>query len=393
MKDIDKKTQAMKLKALKLAMNNLVKSTKDENIVQILGEKPLDTKERIPTSYLTLDVATGGGIPRGRIVELFGAESSGKSLISQRMISAAQSHGALCAYVDMEQTFDASFARKLEVDTDSLVVSQPNSLQQAFQVIDALIDAGVDLIILDSVAALVPEEEMEAEVGKQTVGLVARYMSQFLRRINVKIAKTESVLVCINQVRDKIGMMGYGDPTTTGGGRALKFYSSLRLKVQLSSEGKLKDSASGDPVGQGIKVTVVKNKTAPPFKKAEFRVYFDGRKVDETDQIVEIALAYGLIPRYNSKGQLDPKGRTYKWNTEPNFKASSKDSVKSELEKFPKVKEELLDMILNGDTTSAPADPGDVLDADKSDDDFEEEMREGKFSEAEEIEEEDKWDD
>jgi recombination protein RecA len=206
LKDIDAKTKKKKLASLMKSMQSLAKSTKDDNIVQILGQKPMDDTERIPTGYLTLDVATGGGIKRGRVVELFGAESSGKSLIAQKIIAACQEHGGLCAYVDMEQTFDVTFAKKLGVNTDELAVSQPSSMQQAFEVVDALVDAGVDVIVLDSIAALVPEEELEADVGKQTIGLVARYMSQFLKRINVKLAKSGGILLCINQTRQKIGV-------------------------------------------------------------------------------------------------------------------------------------------------------------------------------------------
>lgn len=221
MQDFDKKAQAKKLSALKSAMKSLSKSTKKENLIQILGEAPQQEYDCIPTGYLTLDSAcTGKGIARGRVVELFGAESSGKSLIAQKIIAACQSHGGLCAYVDLEFTFDTSFAKKLGVQVDNLVISQPGSLQETFKVIDALIDAGVDVIVLDSIAALVPEEELEAEPGKQTVGLVARYMSQFLRRVTSKLAHSGGILVCVNQTREKIGVM-WGDNTTTGGGRKI----------------------------------------------------------------------------------------------------------------------------------------------------------------------------
>lgn len=219
MKDVDASIRKKKIAALEKAMKSLAKETGDENVIQVLGKKPMETKEGLPTGILSLDVACGGhGIRRGRIVELFGAESSGKSLISQKVIAACQTHGGLCAYVDMEQTFDVTFAKKLGVQTDDLIVSQPNSLQTAFKVIDSLVDVGVDVIVLDSIAALVPEEEMEGDVGKQTVGLVARYMSQFLRRINVKLARSESILVAINQTREKVGVM-YGSNETTNGGK------------------------------------------------------------------------------------------------------------------------------------------------------------------------------
>lgn len=206
MQKIDEKQKKKKLAALAKCMKSLAKSTGDENIVQILGQKPMNDKERFPTGYLTLDYATGGGIRRGTIAELFGPESSGKSLVCQKIIAAAQKLGAVCAYVDVEQTFDVLFAKKLGVDVDELVVSQPSSLQQAFEVIDSLVEAGIDIIVLDSVAALVPEEELDAEVGKQTIGLTARYMSQFLRRLNSKIATSQSSVLFVNQVRDAVGV-------------------------------------------------------------------------------------------------------------------------------------------------------------------------------------------
>jgi len=218
MKEIDLETRKKKKAALARAMKAIGKELNDPNAIQVLGVHPMDEKECLPTGFLTLDVACGGfGVKRGRTVELFGKESSGKSLIAQKMISAVQQYGGMCAFVDMEQTFEPNFARKLGVNVEELIFSQPESLQAAFKVIDALADVGVDLIVLDSVAALVPEEELEGEVGKQTVGLIARYMSQFLRRINVKLAKSESVLIMINQTREKVGIL-YGNPTDTAGG-------------------------------------------------------------------------------------------------------------------------------------------------------------------------------
>ena len=218
MNPIDAKIKKKKLAMLAKTMKTLAKSTKDDNIVQILGQKPMDDKERFPTGYLTLDYATGGGIRRGTIGELFGPESSGKSLVCQKIIASAQRLGALCAYVDVEQTFDPIFAKKLGVNTDELIISQPRSLQQAFEVIDGLVKAEIDIVVLDSVAALVPEEELEAEVGKQNIGLTARYMSQFLRRLNSVIADSQSSVLFVNQVRDKVGVL-YGNPEETPGGR------------------------------------------------------------------------------------------------------------------------------------------------------------------------------
>jgi len=208
-----------KLKAVQTAIKQLEKTTKKEGIVQILGEAPLDTIERTSTGSLMFDIALGGGLPKGRIIEFFGAESSGKTLCASKAIAEVQKEGGLAALIDAEHAFDPTFAAKLGVNTDELIVSQPEHMQEAFTIIDALIDSGaVDIIVLDSVAALVPKEELEGEVGKQSVGLVARYMSQFLRRITGKANEKKCTVIMINQIRDAIGVM-YGDPTTTPGGK------------------------------------------------------------------------------------------------------------------------------------------------------------------------------
>ena len=396
MNPIEQKIKEKKLAALRSVMKSLAKETKDDNIIQILGEKPLQTVERIPTGYITLDVATGGGVARGRLHELFGPESAGKSLVAQKVIASAQKLNCLCAYVDMEQTFDPMFAQKLGIMTDELIISQPASFQQAAKVIDGLIDADIDLIVVDSVAAMVPEEELDAEVGKQNVGLIARHMSQLLRRINSKIARTHSAVLFINQMRDAIN--AYGNPDTTPGGRALKFYSSIRMKVSKNADGVFKERKGGEEiaVGQGIRVRVVKNKTAPPFQVAEFPVYFDGRKTDEIDQIATIALAKGLLPKYNSKGELSETGRTYKWDSCPEFIASSKKDVAVQLHEFPQVAEELKQIILSGDYEGKQFKCSDDPDDELTDEEFEEKMRrdikEAEENEAEEIVEGD-WED
>lgn len=394
MNPIDAKIKKKKLAMLAKTMKTLAKSTKDDNIVQILGQKPMDDKERFPTGYLTLDYATGGGIRRGTIGELFGPESSGKSLVCQKIIASAQRLGALCAYVDVEQTFDPIFAKKLGVNTDELIISQPRSLQQAFEVIDGLVKAEIDIVVLDSVAALVPEEELEAEVGKQNIGLTARYMSQFLRRLNSVIADSQSSVLFVNQVRDKVGVL-YGNPEETPGGKALRFYSSLRMRVSKSADGMIKPKADAEPIGQGIRVRCVKNKTAPPFRTAEFKVYFDGRETSEVDEIADIALAKSLIPKYNSAGELCATGRQYRWADEPEFLAKSKAEVPEQLKKFPKVAEALKEIIVGGkiDENTVDYDGGQAedMDADYDDEDFEEIMKEeadsiANGSEAEEIE-------
>ena len=346
---LDAKSKAAKFNAVRKAIKNLEKSTKKENLVQIYGEADPIRYECIPTGFLTLDAAcTGAGVPRSRIIEIFGRESSGKSLICQKIVASCQNEGGVAAYVDMECSFDPVFAEKLGVNVDELIISQPGHLQEAFAVVDALIDAGVDVIVMDSIAALVPKEELEAEVGKQTIGLVARYMSQFMKRVTKKIADSKSILLCVNQVRDKIGVL-YGDPTTTPGGAALKFYSSLRLRVSRKEYLKVKTPDGNEEyTGASIRVTVVKNKTAPPYKTAEFIVYFDGRKADICDEIAQIALNKGLIPRYNSSGELVPNGRIYKWPSVPEFIVKKKDDIVPTLRKFPQVVKELEEIIRSG---------------------------------------------
>ena len=382
MEKMDEKIKKSKLAAVRKAIKNLEKLTKKENLVQIYGEADKIKYDCLPTGFLTLDAAcTGNGVPRSRIIELFGGESSGKSLICQKIIASTQKIGGVCAYVDMECTFDPDFAKKLGVNVDELIISQPGHLQEAFTVIDALVEAGVDVIALDSIAALVPKEELEAEVGKQTVGLVARYMSQFLRRMTKKIADSKSVLLLVNQTRQAIGIV-YGDPTTTPGGKATAFYSSLRLKVSRPSNGYIKQktfNGEEEIIGTTVRVKVVKNKTAAPYKTAEFKVYFDGRETDTADEIADIALSRSLIPRYNAKGELVANGRIYKWPDEPDFLAKKKDDIAEELRKFPKVKEALEKIIREGTYAEHTYTYGEEIEAD----DFDAIMSDDEIAEAE----------
>jgi recombination protein RecA len=371
------KSKADKLKAIRTAMKQLEKQTKKEGVVQILGEAPMREIETTSTGSLMFDIALGNGIPKGRIVEFYGAESSGKTLCATRAMAECQKAGGYVALVDAEHAFDPTFAAKLGLNTEELLVSQPEHMQEAFTVIDALIDTGaVDMIVLDSVAALVPQEELENEVGKNSVALVARYMSQFLRRITGKAAATGTTIIMINQVRDAIGVM-YGDPTTTPGGKALKFYCSVRCQIARvgGSQEKVKVGGEEEVVGHTIRARVVKNKVAPPFRKAEFPIYYDGREVDKVDELAAVAIMKGLIPKYDAKGNLSPTGRTYLWPNEPLFKATKKDDVAPELKKFPKMQEELVDMIKNGVLPDAAAAPHE-LDSDLNEEDFERKIRE-----------------
>lgn len=381
-----------------LAMKQLEKSTKKEGILQRLGDAAPRVIETTPTGSLMFDIALGNGIPKGRIIEFFGQESSGKTLCATKAMAEVQAAGGIVALIDMEHAFDPAFASLLGLNSDDLFLSQPDHLQDAFSVIDALIDSGgVDMIVLDSVAALVPREELEGEVGKQTIGLIARYMSQFLRRITPKAANSGTTVIMINQVRDAIGVM-YGDPTTTPGGKALKFYCSVRVQISRVGGSQVKVKVGGEEqvVGHSIRAKIVKNKVAPPFRKAEFPIWYDGRETDPADELAAVALMKGLIPKYDAAGNISATGRTYKWASEPAFLAKKRDDVALELRKYPKMQAELIDMIKNGVTAEdAPLE----LDSEMSDEDFEAQMREeaaalknGTANEAEETSGESSWD-
>ena len=317
-----------------------------------MGDKANEAIERFPSGSIALDVALGGGIPQGRIIELYGYESSGKSLIATKAMAEVQKLGGTVALIDFEMSFDPGFARKLGLNPDELIISQPETMEDGLTVIEALAESNAtDLIVLDSIAAAVPKAEFEAEVGKQNVALQARILSQFLRKLIGICAKTGCTVICINQMRDNVGVM-YGDPTTTPGGRALKFYSSIRVKVSKMSGGKIEKKLSGgktEVIGQWIKCTVQKNKTATPFRTCEFPVFFDGRKPDVVTELAEIAIENGLIPKFDAAGNLSPTGRTYKLQIDDEvLLAKKRDDVKVELGKCPKVQEYLLDLIKSG---------------------------------------------
>lgn len=394
---IDKKA---KLKAVMTAMKQLEKSHKKEGICYIMGEERSEI-ETTPTSSIMFDIALGGGLPKGRLIEFFGAESSGKTLCATRAMAEVQKQGGLAALIDMEHAFDPSFASKLGLDCTELIFSQPDSLQEAFDVIDKMVDAGVDIITLDSVASLVPEEELNGEIGKQTIGLIARYMSQFLRRITPKAAKNGTTIIFINQVRDAIGVM-YGDPTTTPGGKALKFYCSVRCRIAEVSSGrqKIKQGAEEIVVGKTIRATVVKNKVGMPYRKAEFVVYFDGRPVDKSDEICEVALLQGLIPKYGSDGNISATGRTYKISAidestgeVQELVAKKKDDVAPELRKYPAIQEHLLKIIKGEIENPAEQIPSVDLDSDMSEEDFENMMKSEDYSSSDDDgAEETSWD-
>ena len=316
---------ADKLKALQAAMDRIEKNF-GKGAIMKLGEENIQQIEVIPTGSLGLNVALGvGGYPRGRIIEIFGPESSGKTTLAIHAIAEAQKNGGIAAIIDAEHAFDRFYAQKLGVDVNSLLIAQPDNGEQALEIADQLISsAAVDLVIIDSVAALTPKAEIEGDMGDNKVGLQARLMSQALRKLTATIAKTNTTCIFINQLREKIGVM-FGSPETTTGGNALKFYASVRIDIRKSTP--IKDGE--EILGHLTKVKIVKNKVAPPFRRAEFDIMF-GEGISKIGEIIDLGEEHGIIKKSGS------------WYSYGETKlAQGRDAVKQLLADNPELAEEL----------------------------------------------------
>jgi protein RecA len=334
---------ADKKKALESAMAQIERTFGTGSIMR-LGDSATLNIEAISTGSLSLDLALGiGGVPKGRIIEIYGPESSGKTTLALHILASAQKAGGIAAFIDAEHALDPVYARNLGVNTDELLISQPDTGEQALEITDALVRSGaVDAIVIDSVAALVPKSEIEAEMGDSVVGLQARLMSQALRKLAGSISKTNCIVIFINQLREKIGVM-YGNPETTTGGRALKFYSSVRLEVRRVET----LSVGGTKVGNHTRVKVMKNKVAPPFREAEFDIIY-GEGISRTSELVDTGLKLGLIEKGGS------------WFTYRDQRLQGKDSMKDYLKQNPEIADELEDEIkerlLNGSRSDSQKD-------------------------------------
>ena len=316
---------ADKLKALRLTMDKIDKDF-GKGSVMMMGEKGVVAMEVISTGSLGLDIALGiGGLPKGRIVEIYGPESSGKTTLAIHTIAEAQKKGGICAIIDAEHAFDSTYAQRLGVDVDSLLISQPDHGEQGLEIADRLILSGaVDVVVIDSVAALVPKGELEGEMGDSKMGLQARLMSQALRKLTATISKTNCCCIFINQLREKIGVM-FGNPETTTGGNALKFYASVRLDIRRMAQIKDGDEA----VGNRVKVKVVKNKVAPPFRQAEFDIIF-GHGISKVGEIIDMGVEYGIVQK---------SGSWFSYDT--NKLGQGRDAVKQLLTDNPEVANEI----------------------------------------------------
>lgn len=323
------KEESGKDKALKLALDKIEKDFGKGSIMK-LGDKTCVNVDYIPTGALALDIALGiGGIPRGRVIEIYGPESSGKTTLAQHIVAQAQKKGGICAFIDAEHALDPEYARALGVDVDELLISQPDTGEQALEITEELVRSGaIDVIVVDSVAALVPKAEIEKAMDEQQMGLQARLMSKALRKLTAIVGKTNTTVIFINQLRMKIGVM-YGSPETTTGGNALKYYASVRLDIRRCDSVK-KD---GEDIGNRVRVKVAKNKVAPPFRVAEFDIIF-GKGICSLGNILDVAVNFEIVKK---------AGAWFSYNDEK--LGQGRDKSKEFLEANPKILAEIEDKV------------------------------------------------
>ena len=321
-------------KMLDVAISQIIKQHGKGAIMKLGAEGVIIDIPAIPTGCLSLDLATGvGGMPRGRIVEIFGTESSGKTTLALHVAAEAQKKDGIVAYIDAEHALDAKYARKLGVNTDELLISQPDTGEQALEIVDTLVRSGaVDVIVVDSVAALVPKSEIEGDMGDAPMGMQARLMSQAMRKLAGVVSKTRTTLIFINQLREKLGVM-FGNPETTTGGRALKFYSSMRLDIRRTSSIK----QGQDVIGNRTKVKIVKNKVAPPFRECEFDIIY-GEGISQAGDILDLAVNYNVIRK---------SGAWYSYNDERigQGRENVKDFLKEHAEMLEEVRHKIIELV------------------------------------------------